>query len=316
MNNSTAHAARSMAVQVGGKDRDKQKASSLFSHMAVEIEDLRFAYEEGDYIFEAASLSVEQGDFLAIIGPNGGGKSTLLHLLLGLCRPQGGTVRIFGRNPASVRGHIGYVPQYSGLQPDFPASVLDVALMGGARPNLWGGSWRTDNAAKNLAMSYLDILGLADCAHFAIKTLSGGQRQRALVARALMGRPGTTRGVSATDTFQSGDPFLLLLDEPTASIDPQGKFCFYEFIGKLRGQVTVIVVSHDMFMNSPFFNHIVFVNRALTPLPDKTLKPEALTDLFGSHLHDCPLADLQHANGFLHSSGCTHPACNPKNAKP
>lgn len=219
---------------------------------------------------------------------------------------------------------IGYVPQFSTMQLDFPASVLDMTLMGGACPDLWGGGWRTDKPARERALAYLDILGLADCADVPVKALSGGQRQRALVARALMGRPASAplpaaakiggpptveNGPGVMDALLNGEPFLLLLDEPTASIDPRGKFCFYEFIGKLRGKVTVIVVSHDMFMASPFFTHIVFVNRTLTPLPGKTLTPETLTALFGSHMHECPVADLQHAGGLLHTSGCTHPAC-------
>lgn len=299
---------------------------------AVQVEDLCFSYDDGEETLSDVCLSVEPGDFLAVIGPNGGGKSTLLRLLLGLSRPSRGSVRIFGKTPSAMSRHIGYVPQFSTLQLDFPASVLEMTLMGGACPNAWGGRWRTDRAARDKALTYLDILGLADCAHLPIRALSGGQRQRALVARALMGRPDAscdpapaksafrTEGTISANAVNrpdamlaphSGESFLLLLDEPTASIDPEGKFCFYEFIGKLRSSVTVIVVSHDMFMASPFFTHIVFVNRTLTPLPGKTLTPDTVTALFGSHMHECPLADFQHAGGLLHEAGCSHPICRP-----
>ena len=263
----------------------------------VDIQNLRFSHDV-DPVLENVSLTVPQGELLAIIGPNGGGKTTLLRLILGLLQPQAGSVHVFGSHPASMSRSIGYVPQFSTMQLDFPASVMDMVLMGAARPSLWGGCWSTAKAAREKALSYLDVLGLADCAAVPVGSLSGGQRQRALVARALMGRTGHDR-----------EPFLLLLDEPTASIDPQGKFCFYEFLGKLRGSITIIVVSHDLFVASPFFSSIAFVNHTLTVLPGNQLTPENLTILFGQHLHECPVADFQHATGAQHPGGCPHPAC-------
>lgn len=279
---------------------------------AVSIEGLSFFYANAEPALENISLTLQSGDFLAVIGPNGGGKTTLLRLILGLLQPQCGSVAVFGSPPTDMSRRIGYVPQFSTMQLDFPASVLDVTLMGGACATLRAGGWPTDKKTKQKALTYLDILGLADCAGLPVGSLSGGQRQRALVARALMGRPERfmPAPASTAGNFAGHDAsFLLLLDEPTASIDPQGKFCFYEFIGKLRGTVSVIVVSHDLFMVSPFFNSIVFVNKTLTPLADSTLSPENLTTLFGPHLHDCPVADMQHADGAAHHDGCTHPAC-------
>lgn len=271
----------------------------------IEINCLAFAHS-GEPVLENVSLTVEQGEFLALIGPNGGGKTTLLRLVLGLLTPDAGTVRVFGREPSTMSARMGYVPQFSTLRSDFPASVLDMVLMGAARPGLLGGGWRTGKAEKETALSHLETLGLTDMAQHPVGGLSGGQRQRALVARALMGRPADAR-----------IPFLLLLDEPTASIDPQGKFCFYEFMGKLRGSVTILVVSHDLFIASPFFSHIAFINRTITPLPDTRLTPETLSRLFGTHLHECPVADLQHAGGVQHAEGCSHPACShPEGLRP
>lgn len=322
--------ARRMGPDASRTSPTPETVSTPSAVRAVQVEGLCFSYDNGEETLSDVSLSVEPGDFLAVIGPNGGGKSTLLRLLLGLSRPSRGSVRIFGKHPSSMSRHIGYVPQFSTLQLDFPASVLEMTLMGGACPDAWGGRWRTDRTVRDKALAYLDILGLAQCAHLPIRALSGGQRQRALVARALMGRPDAScdptpaKSASKTDgtpstnagnrpdamhALLSGESFLLLLDEPTASIDPEGKFCFYEFIGKLRGSVTMIVVSHDMFMASPFFTHIAFVNRTVTPLLGKTLTPDTVTALFGNHMHECPLADLQHAGGVLHEVGCSHPTC-------
>lgn len=284
----------------------------------VEINGLNFS-RGCDPVLENVCLTVEPGEFLAIVGPNGGGKTTLLRLLLGLLRPDSGSLRVFGLAPGARSGQVGYVPQFSTMNPAFPASVLELVLMGAACPSPRGGNWSTRKAAQAIALEYLDTLGLADCARRPVSALSGGQRQRALVARALMSRP--EQGESDC-RGQASSPFLLLLDEPTASIDPQGKFCFYEFLGKLRGSISLIVVSHDLLMGSPFFGSIAVVNKGLTRLPGNTLTPENLTILFGRHLHECPVADLQHGGKALHHSGCTHPACaegNPRSdseAKP
>lgn len=283
-------------------------AAAQASAPVVQVANLRFAHPGAEAALENVSLTMEEGEFLAVIGPNGGGKTTLLRLLLGLLQPDQGSVRIFGKAPSSVSRNIGYVPQFSTLRADFPASVLEAVLMGGASPSLFGGGWPSNGAAKKRAFAYLDALGLADCAGSPIGALSGGQRQRALVARALMSRPLQEDGKPA--------PFLLLLDEPTASIDPHGKFCFYEFLGNLRGSITMVVVSHDLFMVSPFFSSIAFVNKSLTRFEGGRLSPENLTLLFGQHLHDCPVADMQHSSGLLHDSGCSHPACSPVSTSP
>ena len=269
---------------------------------AVEITNLSFS-RGGDRILDNVSLTVGSGEFLAVIGPNGGGKTTLLRLLLGLLQPDAGSVRIFGASPHNATSRIGYVPQFSTIHPGVPASVLDTVLMGAARPSCRGGSWNAGRAAREKALEYLDALGLAGYARQPVGALSGGQRQRALVARALMGRSATS------DDPQEEPPFLLLLDEPTASIDPQGRFCFYEFIGKLRGSISLIAVSHDLLTGSPFFNGIAIVNKSLTRLHGNELTQESLTLLFGKHLHECPVADIQHAGTAPHHEGCTHPAC-------
>jgi zinc transport system ATP-binding protein len=243
---------------------------------------------------------IRQGDFLALIGPNGGGKTTLLHLLLGLLTPQEGRVAVFNEPPAAMSRHIGYVPQFSTMQLDFPASVLEMVLMGSACPGIRSGSWDTSATARDKARGYLELLGLSGLEKQRVGALSGGQRQRALVARALMGSP-CNLGASPS-SGAAPVPFLLLLDEPTASIDPEGKFCFYEFLDRLRGTISIIVVSHDFFMASPFFSSIAFVNTSLTSLENRDLSPENLDLLFGRHQHDCPVAYMRHAGRSPHLS--------------
>lgn len=251
--------------------------ASALDH-ALSIDGLSFS-RDGETVLQNLSFSLAQGDFLAVLGPNGGGKTTLLRLILGLLQPDSGALRVLGRPPEAVRTQLGYVPQYATMRPDFPVTVLQLTLMGASRGG-WGGTlWPENKAAREKALELLSVLGIADEAKRPIAALSGGQRQRLLVARALMGRPGNA-------------PFLLLLDEPTASIDPQGKFCFYEFLHKLRGEITIIVVSHDLSMASPFFTHVALVNRTLTLVPGGKPSLELLQSMLGAHSPECPMGNL------------------------
>ena len=260
------------------------------SEYAIAAEKLCFSYSSAP-LFTDLDFSVKSGDFLALVGPNGGGKSTFLKLVLGILRPQSGLVRIFGKQPNEVCRSVGYVPQYSTLRDDFPASLLEAVLMGAARSSPLGGFWPRDRQATRKAMELLEKMKLPQLAGKDISELSGGERQRALIARALMGRENE-------DT-----PFLLLLDEPTASIDPAGKFCFYEFLADLKNNITIVIVSHEMLLTSPFFTRVVYLNRTLQDLPHKNLTPETLTILFGEHAHPCPVSDLNHV-AQVHSDCC------------
>ena len=250
-----------------------------------------FCTRQNERILENANLHVESGDFLALLGPNGGGKTTLLRIILGLITPDIGTVAIFGKPPEQARMHIGYVPQFSAIREDFPATVLDVVLMGAActtpehgRKSLFRQMlWPVDTTASTKAMKLLELLGIVDIASHSVKALSGGQRQRLMVARALMG-------------WREDVPFLLLLDEPTASIDAQGKGCFYEVLGSLRGKVTIALVSHDLSMASPFFSHVALVNKTLTMLPGGCPHNDIMRAFLGKHDPDCPLWHITDPN--------------------
>ena len=210
----------------------------------VELKDVDFAYDDQP-VLSHISLTVNAGDFLAIIGPNGGGKSTLLKLILGLLTPRSGTVRLFGHPPARSRIDIGYVPQNTNINTDFPIRVLDVVMIGNGakRHPLFGYS----SEEKACAQAALEQVGMAKYARHRIGSLSGGQRQRVMIARALCRHPK-----------------LLLLDEPTASIDAAGQREIYDLLKDLNRTLTVIVVSHDLSVILGYATQAAHIHRTLT----------------------------------------------------
>ena len=210
----------------------------------VEISNLCYIHGGKDILHDI-NLKVYQGDFVSIIGPNGGGKTTLLKLILGLWKPTRGTIRIKNKPPHASNASIGYVPQHVNQNLSFPATTLDVVLMGTYRPSrrvFWGSSKKD----RETAMAVLDKLGIADFAHRKIKALSGGQRQRVLIARALVSRPE-----------------LLVLDEPTASIDTKGQTEFYELLKELNKELTILMVSHDLLVVSNYAKSIACLNKGM-----------------------------------------------------
>lgn len=257
---------------------------------AVYMANVNFS-REGQTVLNDVSFSLAEGDFMAIVGPNGGGKTTLLKIMLGLFAPDTGFVRVFGSAPHAARAQIGYVPQFSTIRQDFPATVLDMALMGAATQVHAGflGSrklWGTGDKARTKALAVLEKIGIADLAARPLHTLSGGQRQRLLVARALMGRTGD-------------EPFLLLLDEPTSGIDPEGKGCFFEFLDTLRKDITMVIVSHELALVSPFFDHIALVNKTLSINPGSCPDTDVMRAFIGTHAPNCPMENI-----LRHTPGC------------
>lgn len=210
----------------------------------VQIDDLSFHYN-GQEVLKDINLTVNKGDFVSIIGPNGGGKTTLVKLILGLLTPSSGTVKINGKNPAKNGTVIGYVPQIINHNLSFPASVMDVVLMGKYNP---GKRFMFRNKRKDRrdALEALGQLGMADQAGRKITDLSGGQRQRVLIARALV-----------------TGPELLVLDEPTASLDTKGQTDFFNLLKELNRDLTILVVSHDLLVVSSYAKSIACVNKRL-----------------------------------------------------
>lgn len=208
-------------------------------------------------ILEEVNLVVKEHDFLAIIGPNGGGKSTLLKVILGLIKPSRGNVTVFGETPLKARKFIGYVPQYSLIDLNFPISVWEVVLMG--RLSHIGLLKRYGEDDKEKALDALKIVDMFDYKDRQIGSLSGGQRQRVFIARAL-----------------AADPKLLLLDEPAAGVDIIMQEEFYELLEKLKKKMAIVIISHDISAVSVHVDKIACLNRKLYYHNSKELLPEDL----------------------------------------
>jgi zinc transport system ATP-binding protein len=221
-------------------------------------------------VLEAVDLQLAKGDFLAIIGPNGGGKSVLLNVILGLLTPDRGVVKVFGMSPKKARGQVAYVPQYPRFDPTFPIRVIDVVLMGRLRGSLLGGSFSQEDCQR--AHAALAEMGLADAADKQIGRLSGGQLQRVLIARAL-----------------AVDARFLILDEPTASLDPQIAGNLYERLKERSNEMTVIVVSHDIGVISHHVKTVACMNRRFHYHQSKEITEEMVEAAYG-----CPVDFMVH----------------------
>ena len=232
----------------------------------VNIIDLDFAYGE-QLVLKQINLPVEHGSVLGIIGPNGGGKTTLLQLLLGQFRPTRGAVVVDGLAPAEAvkrGGVIGYLPQSYAVPADFPIDVRNVVRLGLVGKT---GMLRSHSAADLQFVEWLmQRVGIVELAERPIGTLSGGQRQRVMIARALAARPK-----------------VLLLDEPTTGIDRAGQQRFIEFIHDLRSELglTVVLVSHDLATVSAIADRIACLNVTLHyhDVPER-LEPDMIHRVF------------------------------------
>ena len=227
----------------------------------IAIENVSFSYD-GAPVLEGANLTIGQGDFVSIIGPNGGGKTTLLKIILGLLKPKSGTVRVFGMTPEQARPLVGYMPQHVNLDPQFPVSVMDVVLMGrlGNGPRL-GPYRRKDRLAAQAAIKEVRLL---DLRKRPFSTLSGGQQQRVLIARAL-----------------ASEPRLLLLDEPTAGLDLHVEGEFLELLRELNKRLTVALVSHDVGFVSQYAKNVVCVKRNVRMHPTSEITGEIIQEIYG-----------------------------------
>ncbi len=245
----------------------------LGSKDIVELTNVWLAYDSIP-VLEDVNIKVHGGDFLAVIGPNGGGKTTLIKLMLGLLKPQKGTVHLFGGSPMHYAHKIGYLPQYVQFTTDFPITSLEVVLLGLLDKKRFG--CRFNRKDRDIALNALEKVEMAEFANWNIGQLSGGQRQRIFIARAMV-----------------SDPELLILDEPTSNIDPHGKFCFYEFLSTLSKSVTIIMVSHDLSITAAKINSIACINKKLIYNAEPKLTQEMFTLLYGVHSDSCPMAQYE-----------------------
>jgi zinc transport system ATP-binding protein len=239
----------------------------------IEIDDLHFAYDR-TAIFSNDRLYIRPAQFACVVGPNGGGKTTLLKLLLGLLEPGAGTIRVLGRPPRQARADIGYVPQHARMDSQFPVSVMDVALMGRLGKTRRLGPYRRDD--RRAVAQALDQVGLAGLIGRQFSELSGGQQQRVLIARCLSARPR-----------------LLLLDEPTANLDAKAERELLGLLQQLSRDLTVLLVTHDVGFVSELVNTVICVNHNIGVHPTAALTGEAITDLYDQdvrlvrHGHNC-----------------------------
>jgi len=231
-----------------------------------------WAHYDGALALEEINLTIERNDFLGIIGPNGGGKTTLLKIVLGLLEPSRGTVSVLGKHPRSTRGVIGYVPQHNIFDREFPISVWEVALMG--RHTHAGLLRRYGDEDRAAARSALDTVGMLELRDRQMGKLSGGEQQRVLIARAL-----------------SSEPKLLLLDEPTASVDATMQTQFYDLLDALKQRMAIVLVSHDISALSVHVDKIACLNQQLFHHGSPVIEAEVLEATY-----KCPIQMIAHGD--------------------
>ncbi len=228
----------------------------------VSFRDVDFSYNSVP-VLENVSFTIYDKSFISIVGPNAGGKTTLLKLMLGLLGPSRGTIEIFMLPPDRARALIGYMPQHVQFDPHFPVTVLDVVLMGRLGNGTRFGPYRKRDRA--ICLEALKKLEMYDAWKHPFGALSGGQRQRVLIARAL-----------------ATEPKLLLLDEPTSNVDMAVETELFELLNALSKTITVIVVSHDLGFVSQYVQRVVCVNRRVAVHPTAAITGEMISDLYGA----------------------------------
>jgi zinc transport system ATP-binding protein len=238
----------------------------------ISVHGVFFAYGSAP-ILEDVCLEVPLRDFACMVGPNGGGKTTLLKLILGLLVPARGQVRVFGGPPELARRRIGYTPQHAQVDFRFPVSVADVVLMGRIGKAETVGPYR--RAHRQAAWEALREVGLSDQRHRAFGDLSGGQRQRVLIARAL-----------------AAEPELLLLDEPTANLDAPAENELYKLLKRLNERLTIVMVTHDLGFVSRFVKTVICVKRCVVVHPTSEITGEVIREMYGGDV--CMIRHDQH----------------------
>ncbi|KYH30885.1 high-affinity zinc uptake system ATP-binding protein ZnuC [Clostridium tepidiprofundi DSM 19306] len=240
-----------------------------------------YVYYKNNCALSNINLSVNEGDFLAIMGPNGGGKSTLLKTILGLLKPNKGTIKIMDELPQDSKGVIGYAPQFSKFDKNFPITVKDVVLTGTlAKKNIFFHTYGEND--YKIIYDVMKRLNIYDLRNKQIGQLSGGQLQRVLIARAI-----------------SMTPKILLLDEPTASIDSESKTEIYSILKELNKNMTIIIVTHDIGAICSYVTSIACINKSLFYHGEAEINDNIVEQIYG-----CPIDLIAH--GIPHRVLKTH----------
>jgi zinc transport system ATP-binding protein len=239
---------------------------STLNPFVIEVNHVSFAFRSSPVLSDI-NLSIAQGEFIGIFGPNGGGKTTFLKLIMGFLTPDRGTIRIFQQPPEKTRHRIGYVPQIHRTEIDFPITVAELIAMGRlSRRPFFGGFCKDDWIECE---AWMERLGLAQHKNKAYGELSGGLAQRALLARALI-----------------SNPDILILDEPTAHIDSDSVAIFFETIGELKGSKTIFLVTHDLKTVIQRTSRLLCVQRKIS-----TYLPHEICEHFNLGLYHPPLTN-------------------------
>jgi zinc transport system ATP-binding protein len=236
----------------------------------IEVENLRSRYD-GIHVLEEITFSVSQGDYIGLVGPNGSGKTTLVKNILGIVRPEGGRIKLFGRTlPEFHEWHrVGYLPQHlSSFNPGFPSTVEEIVALGlisrRRRPGYSAGAHRD---AVERALRQMNI---SDIRRKKIGELSGGQQQRVLIARAIV-----------------NEPDLIILDEPATALDPETREQFHAMLKHINGQqnATIFLVTHDIGSVGQYANKLLLVDRRILFYGsfEDFCSSTHMTDLFGMH---------------------------------
>ena len=235
------------------------------SEGVITLENVSFAYEKVS-VLDNVSLNVQRGEFMGVVGPNGGGKSTLLKIILGLIKPRKGRVTVLGKSPEKGRKSIGYVAQYASFRREFPITVEEtvlLGLLGKTRP--WFGYTAGERALAQQAMIEAQIL---DLQARQLGTLSGGQFQRVLIARSLI-----------------ANPDIIILDEPTANVDVRMEENIFDLLKRLNERATIIVVSHDVGFISEYVNRVACLNKTLVCHETSAISGDMIEQIYGEPVH-------------------------------
>ena len=245
----------------------------------IDIQALNFAYGSVPTL-SGIDLQVAEGEFLGVVGPNAGGKSTLLKLILGLLQPQSGSIHVLDRTPSAANRLLGYVPQYPSFPRDFPITVEQVVQLGRLGLGPGGGRWRAlwpgrvSDADREAVRRALAEVEARDIVKRQIGSLSGGQLQRMLLARALV-----------------GEPRILILDEPTANIDQRLEGEIFDLLKAFNARMTILVVSHDVAFISRYVSRVACLNRTLVCHRTDAVDSAVIQDLYGE-----PVRRIAHAH--------------------
>jgi len=234
----------------------------------LEINNLSHSYEQ-KIALSSINLKVNSGDFLAIIGPNGGGKSTLIKLIMGLIPIKEGSIKLFGKSVKNGRNHVGYLPQIQNAKEDFPITVEDVVALSRLKNKWLLPLTKQDYKIANHCLAKVEISHLGKRT---LDTLSGGEKQRVYLARALV-----------------NSPKLLILDEPTTSVDIQAERSIYTLLKELNKTLAIVIVSHDLSAVPQLVNKIACLNKKLIFHENSELSQNDLEEVYG-----CPVSLITH----------------------